>query len=223
MSESNATRPTNEEPHRGGEAGFTLVEILIAMLVLAIGILGALTMQYAALNGAVASQDLTNATDIGQRIKHVLGTEAQKWRQEDIETALSGTSAYDADWAVDSLLLASAKSTDQWVQVFEHPVDVRMSTHGNQRYCAYVRGKYLENRRGTGGHRERTMFRVHIAVVYPSGSQSFDEECPGTGGDPISGMDPGRSPEDSDSLERQGYRAVHLATIITQRGHLHQR
>lgn len=223
MSEPKATIPTNKGSHARSEAGFTLVEILIAMLVLAIGILGALTMQFAALNGAVASQDLTNASDIAQRIKHVLGIEAQQWRQEGIETSLSSTGAYDADWEVDSPLRASAMNQDQWVQLFDEPVDVRMTTHGNQRYCAYVRGSYLQNQRDTGSHRDETMFRVHIAVVYPSGSRSFDDACPGAGNDPIQGMEPGTSPEENDSLERQGYRAVHLGTVITQRGHLQQR
>lgn len=214
------------QANRSGRAGFTLVEILVAMLVLAVGVLGALSIQFSALDGAVASRDLTTASDVAQRIDHIMNVEAQVWRQGDLGSSFAGSSAYDssdANWAVNSMLEAAVRGSNAWVSLFEVPVDARLSDDGNQRYCAYVRGRYLENRRDTGDHRDQSMYRAHIAVVYPGSGGSFEDgECPGSGDEPISDMEPKQSPDERGSLEREGYRAVHLGTIITRRGHLHQ-
>ena len=48
------------------EKGFTLIEMIIALFILAIGILGLLNMQVAAINGNLSASQMTIATTLAQ-------------------------------------------------------------------------------------------------------------------------------------------------------------
>lgn len=206
--EANRTTPRRD--------GFTLVEIVIALLILAMGMMAALSMQFSALGGAGASKDLAVASDLSHRIVHIMNIEAQQWRNGRI-----GDSVKDAafDWDHGTILRIAEQSNGEWERIFDEPVDARLSASGNQRYCAYVRGDYMRNLRSSGT-REENKFRAHVAVVYPSQSRPVDEECPES--DLTDDLLPERPADDDDSIERRGYRAVHVGTVINKRGHLQE-
>ena len=60
-------RPPRPDRGPGGSAGFTLVELMIAVSVLAIGILGVASMQLTAIRGNQTAMELTSATTVATR------------------------------------------------------------------------------------------------------------------------------------------------------------
>ncbi|MGM0557984.1 MAG: type IV pilus modification PilV family protein [Myxococcota bacterium] len=206
---------TTNSTSETGRAGFTLVEILIAMLILAIGIMATLSMQFTALGGAAEARDNTNASQIGKRVLHVMRTEAQAWRNGTISADLASQPAYkDVKFENTPLLQNTVGNNWAWTRVFSEPVDVRLSDSGNRRYCAYTRGGYMEGNAASG------VAKLQIAVVYPGANETFpDGECFATGDSIISDqLDPSLAAEDSIQIE--GFRANYFGGVITRRGYL---
>lgn len=219
---------SNDRGEAAGGAGFTLVEIMVSALVLAIGMMAALAMQYAALGGVTGSQDLTNATELSERVLQVVRHESQQWRGRTANVSAID-SVYDTSntlWndANVPILPAVQNQSWTWLAVTSQPVDVRFTDSGRQRYCVYVRGGETNTGRGTGGE----FYKVQIAVVYPGGTKVFPGadsstapfgQC--TSLDVSSGyLEPPSTGSGPAAYERDGYRAVFSGAIITERGYL---
>ncbi len=201
------------EPTRPTEAGFTLVELLIAMLILAIGIMAVMQMQFSSLGGAVISRDNTNASDVARRIIDVLRVEANQWRSgtvdNDVDTAAFANSAF----ATTPVL--PAVDGANWTSLFDEPVDVRLTANGNRRYCAWAKGEYLENNR---------VLAVQIAVVFPSANNTFappDNTSTGCQAiDAASQLDAAKADDDTDSVQMAGFRVQYFGSHIIRQDHL---
>ncbi len=188
--------------------GFTLVELLISMLILAIGIMAVLSMQFTALGGAMLSRDNSNASDVARRMMQVMRSESQQWRQN----ALVGQTlqpAYDESaFNVSPILSSVANGGGGWVNLFSQPLDARLSTRGAARYCAYSRGSSPGPDTG--------VYQIQVAVVFPSANENFSQnKCPDYGSDKL---DPELAAEDS--LQMEGMRVQYFGTQISRRGHL---
>jgi prepilin-type N-terminal cleavage/methylation domain-containing protein len=66
---------------RRGRAGYTLVEVMVAIAVMSIGVTGILSMQQAAVLANRRAQDLTQATNIARRWQEILRTDAITWNR----------------------------------------------------------------------------------------------------------------------------------------------
>ncbi len=64
----------NTSIRRGGELGFSLVEVLVALVILAIGFLGVSLMQVMSISGNTFSKEITVATQLGQDMCEKLKT-----------------------------------------------------------------------------------------------------------------------------------------------------
>jgi prepilin-type N-terminal cleavage/methylation domain-containing protein len=209
-------------------AGFTLVEIMVSALVLAIGMMAALAMQYAALGGVTGSQDLTNATELSERMLQVVRHESQQWRGRtaNVSSIESVYNASNAPWNGANVPVLPAVKAESWtwLALTSQPVDVRFTNSGRQRYCVYVRGGETNTGRGVGGE----FYKVQVAVVYPGGTNVFPDanstgapagKC--TSLDVSSGyLEPPTTGSGPSAFERDGYRAVFSGAIITERGYL---
>lgn len=88
--------------------GFTLVEVMIAMVVLLLGMLGVMGMQYYAITGNTSSREMRTATNLGQEQIEQLkstpytslssGTETQSLDPNEI--AMSGGQQFSRVWWV---------------------------------------------------------------------------------------------------------------------------
>ena len=221
-------RPKPAHPGGGAQrapAGFTLVEVLIAMLILAIGMLASLSMQFTALGGATEARDNANASDIAQRINHVMRLEAQQWRSGTLASSLSSDKVItltNTNWEHSPVLAEVVANSWDWVRVFSAPVDSRLSDAGAIRYCAYVRGGYFKGQASSG------ILQLQMAVMYPAPNRTFaGGTCPSTDSDQVGALDPSMTAGTDNSgsggsmsLELQGFRANYFGAQITRRSYL---
>ncbi len=210
---------TQQRVEGGPEAsagGFTLVELLVAMLILAIGIMAALSIQFTALGGAMASKDNTTAADVARRVINVMRVDSQQWRKKTIAATVVNATYANSSFK-SSPLLASVSTDWTWVSLFSAPVDTRLTTYGNARYCAYARGHYFTSTK----HTTKDIFQVHIAVVYPGPNKQIpDADCDTLLASIKDKLVPGREPTDNNSIQQDGYRVEYFGTEITRRGYL---
>jgi prepilin-type N-terminal cleavage/methylation domain-containing protein len=80
--------------------GFTILEILVALAIFAIGILGLAKMQVLSITGTSFNKDATKATAIAQRVI------------EEFKNASFGTSSSKCGATVDSMSVACSVSTN---------------------------------------------------------------------------------------------------------------
>ncbi|HDH02444.1 MAG TPA: prepilin-type N-terminal cleavage/methylation domain-containing protein [Nitrospirae bacterium] len=79
----------NSQPatRRGGELGFTLVEVLVALTILVIGLLGVALMQVVSIQGNTFSREMAVATGLGQDMLEKLRT--LQWTELNVDDALT--------------------------------------------------------------------------------------------------------------------------------------
>jgi len=218
--------PISNVRRHAGRRGFTLVEVMVAGLIFAFGMMAAVAMQYTALDGFSNTRDLTNASEIGTRLIDVMNLESQQWRNSGDLSSISSVYGGSGYWETGSILSTVNSSSWQWKPVFSQPVDVRFSDGGARRYCAYVRGGLLNDPQQPGSS---GMLRVQIAVAYPSSKRVFPgASSGGQNAAPYGLCDGGNLPgsievptgSEPPQHELDGYRAVFMGTVITQRGYL---
>ncbi len=64
---------------RNKQAGFTLLEVLIAVAIIAIGLVAMMAMQVAFVNGSTMARDMSTATQLGQWVVEDLKAESMMW------------------------------------------------------------------------------------------------------------------------------------------------
>ena len=202
-------RPTPSQ-----RSGFTLMEVLIAMLILALAFMAILSMQFASYDAMAGARDNTNTAEMADRIAQVMRLESQQWTGPNIGTIT--TELYDTaatPWAVSPMLpTISANGWTTWTSLLSEPVDARVSTVGAGQYCAYARGGLMQNAALTNPNNTGLM-SVQIAIVYPGANQQFSgDTCP-TEGDIIDALDP----TTTEDLELQGFRANYFGTLVRRR------
>lgn len=69
-------------PNTRPERGYTIIEILIAVLISAIGFAAIFSLQLSTLQGNVAAREMSSAVNLGERYVEQLRVEAFKWTQK---------------------------------------------------------------------------------------------------------------------------------------------
>ena len=72
---------------RGGELGFTLVEVLVALTILVIGLLGVAMLQVVSIQGNTFSREMAVATELSQDMLEKLKT--LQWTELNVDDALT--------------------------------------------------------------------------------------------------------------------------------------
>lgn len=179
------------------QRGFTLIELMIAMAILAIGILATMAMQITAMSGYNSARDATMATELAKTVEQVIQAEARDWKVG--ESMASTSDAYD-----DGVnYFNTAVGGNHWNRVHDEPITRRRSSDdvddAPARFCVYVAGDEME----------ANIARINIAVVYPASRGQFEERdsCPDLGRDELDTIN-------REDLELDGLRAVHLTTAV---------
>lgn len=213
------------KPPKDLNRGFTLVELMVAMVILAIGIMATMAMQFSSLAGAMISRDNSNAADVGRRVIDIMQAESQQWRAGNM---LSGVvpaySASSMDHLSESNLsflnravgdTATVQGWQAWKPLFTKPVNTRLTPTDNARYCAFVRGGAVST--------DANLLIVHVAVVFPSADQIFpagNNGCTRVVDDAATQLDPTTAANAADSLQMAGFRVQYFGTQIARKDYL---
>lgn len=196
------------------QAGFSLVELMIAMFVLAIGVLATMAMQFSSLAGYRASRDLTGAIEVARSVEQKVRAEALQWTPGQSPSA---TPIYKDEVAI----LDAVLSGTGWVKLNEVPVTARGGDGGQARFCPYVQGEILEVPHDTADdvNVEQDFIRLTIAVVYPAANGHFPGRSSSSplgvcADNPGGGLNPG----DRRLLEEEGLRATFISTAVRPLG-----
>ena len=190
--------------------GFSLVELMIAMVILAVGILATMAMQFSSLNAYTSAREMTGANDMARSVEQMLRAEARGWRE-----VQGGPATAPAPFSNKAAFLNAAMSSQgNWVQPsgFEAPMTARMNPAGGDddganRFCVYVAAEEKTDEAG--------FVRVGIAVVYPSSKGQFPDVsatnpagvCPAAG-------DIELNESDQQDLELRGLRVTRVSTAV---------
>ncbi|MFB6351728.1 MAG: prepilin-type N-terminal cleavage/methylation domain-containing protein [Bradymonadaceae bacterium] len=217
------------------ERGFTLVEVLVATLLFAIGMIAVMAIQFSALGGYTSARNVTQATQVGRRVIQMMRMESQAWQGSSspefpYNHDMDGDGNADFDDSQGDAILSKVSGSNHWKwnRVFVRPVDTRMTTLGAQRFCVYVRGEEFTLTSG------RSVRRTHVAVVYPGASGKVADSAGkcvkngssitiGTGGGTKKVTLTDKLEFDGNGVikaERKGFRVVFLAAIVERRAHL---
>ena len=93
--------------------GFTLIEVMISLVILVVGMLGVMGMQYYAITGSTFSREIRNATNLSQDLIEQLKVNPYSMLSSgsdspELGTAISGNVQFDRAWTVVSNCMALA-------------------------------------------------------------------------------------------------------------------
>lgn len=132
---------------RGSQGGYTLIEVLASMAVLATGLLGIIALQGAAVTANQRAQELTTATNVARRWQERLRRDGMQWTtpsQENPVTNIGNTwylrpmaTAQATNWELPTMPsgvtgVLESSAADYW----GNDVDV---ASGNVFFCTHVR------------------------------------------------------------------------------------
>ena len=97
--------------------GFTLIEVMISLVILMVGMLGVMGMQYYAITGNTSSRDLNNATNFGLDLIEQLKTTPYSFLSSGTDSpssgvAISGNVQFDRAWTVAANCMALSDDGD---------------------------------------------------------------------------------------------------------------
>lgn len=193
------------------------------MVILAIGILATMAMQFSSLAGAMVSRDNSSASDVAQRVMQIMEVESQQWRlSQPVSSAQPAFAPSDSTYLMDSAksFLESAvggtpgeSGWGSWTSLFKNPVNMRLTPGSDARFCVYVRG-------GSVAQTQGDLLIVHVAVVFPSANQNFpSNECL-VAATINTQLNPDFQVDHSTSLQMRGFRVQHFGTQIARKDYL---
>lgn len=198
------------------QAGYTLLEVMIAILILTIGFLALIAVQLGSLNGYVSARDNAQGTEVGRGLIEIAKTQALQWQKG---TYSSGSDPYATDTPTDNTdplgVIAGGGST--WTPMFNTPANVAMfrkSVDANLtggKFCAYMRGNQL------AGAPDNSTYQVQVAVVYPGPNAKLNDCVNDITLTDLDDVGSGTAPP---TLEAQGYRVDYFASVIVRRSFL---
>ena len=211
-------------------AGYTLLEVLIAMVVLMLSFLAIIAAQTSTMQGYISSRDNAAASEMARRIVGVVRAEAQQWRTSAQPPTTLNVAYEDSvlpPFDVQPVLPAIVNSNwGGWISLFDSPATITFARSGvdekllGGRYCAFVRGgpmaSGLQNLNGEAGS---GIVQMHVAVVYPGPTATLTTCGTGDGGIDPSLIDDGKGLMGS-SLESLGLRVNYFAFNIASRDYL---
>lgn len=219
-----------------GERGYSLLEVMISMVVLAIAFLALIATQVGTLGGYVAARDEQHATELMRRTAELLQIQGMQWVADDpIAADPNPPDPTDPANGFEDLYInqppfdetnplgAIVDATD-WVALVDTPVDVRFqrvsadtANHLGGKFCIFARGGTMsEAFADDTGQPVISSIRVQIAVVYPGPRQQVSE-CADLATADLNDVGGAGEPP---ALENAGFRVTYGGTIVSRRAHL---
>ena len=224
MREQLASAPSAPRPRVRSSRGFTLIEIMIAVMIFSVGMMAVLMLQFGAIEAYSSARDQSISADVAQRAESLFRLEVKRATQA---TPLVNV---NSPFVTQSFEQALTTAPWIWAPLTVRPVDERMIRTSNGRYCVFARGDYLSTaldtvtrQTNTGPAQLADLMRAHVAVVYPASNRTLkpnatcDESLFATFGCPGSLqalLNPGLRAGLDATLDECGLRAVYSSMIV---------
>lgn len=200
-------------------AGYTMVEVMMGLAVLAVGAAGIVSLQRFSVMGTMTSRHVTSATNVASSTLEVMALEAGRWTD-------NGTSLTPANmpW-----LGTALQSPNTWVgpptlRAFRMDGSVvadaaALGDTDQVAYCAHVRSVILGNVAPSGALDGADAARVEVRVYYSKTGRTIAPECRDLDGADVEALFTG-TPQNVLGLNRSRdeYGVVYLTTIIRRNG-----
>lgn len=196
--------------------GYTLVELLMAMVIIVIVFLAIVAAETSSIQGYISARDSVQASELGRRVIDLLHIEGGHWdtRAEQPFTPstypfATGSGPFDQ---TPRPLIAMVSDPWNWKILFSQPVSVNLANSANVgantggRFCAYARGGNLGVVDGPRA------IQVQIAIVY-SGPKQRLTNC-ATDVD-ITNLDLSADSFPGETIILSGYRTKYFGTVVT--------
>lgn len=212
MSRSSRARPSSSR-HR---AGYTMVEVMMGLAILAVGAAAIVSLQRFAVMGTMTSRHLTNATNIAASVIEAMDRESGRW------TDVASVGAATMPW-----LGTALDSENNWIapairgaRIDGTPVDVSTVLDTDEvAYCTHVRAVYLGDPAAVGGLNEPDGARVEVRTFWAKSGRTVAPECRDLTGTEV--MDLFNNNDQTVigiDRNRAEYGVVYLTTIIRRSG-----
>lgn len=195
------------------KTGYTLLEVMIAIVIIGIGFLALIAVQLGALRGYISARDSLQSAEAGRRVAEIVQAQGEQW----VQGTWSGTQAYGGVGPFDVVdPIGDALTTGDWVSLFTRPSDVAANRpsldpeHLGGKFCAFLRGGAMP------GAITSSVLQFQIAIVY-AGPNATLNECSQI--DTVD-LDSVGSTTTPPALEAQGLRASYYGTVVVRRSHL---
>lgn len=207
-------RPRIFNQRRAANRGYTLVELLIAMVILVIAFLAVIASSVSTSQGYISARDGIQASELGRRVIELMHVEGDAWDERADQPFAPASGPYTSSpfTVTPRPVNAMVGAPWSWQVLFKNPVTVNMANLENVgvetggRFCVYSRGANLGVADGPRA------IQIQVAVVY-SGSNSRIGDCENdialTDLDLSSDEFPGKS------IFEDGYRVRYFGTVIT--------
>ena len=152
--------------------GYTMIEVMMGMAVLAVGATGIVALQKTAALGTVTSRNLTNATSVSRSVIEMAESEAGTW------TGNTAPGLPTGDW-----LGTALANPDVWVRpnwsgfsLDLEPLNVTAPT-APVAYCTQVRASWLGNPNPGPGNTGATAVLLEVRTLFARAPRDVDDEC----------------------------------------------
>lgn len=214
-----ARRGTRSRP------GYTMVEVMMGLAVLAVGATGVIALQRMAVLGSMTSRHLTNATSVSKTVIEHIENEASLWVDN------TGTNYGSMPWLGTALTDANGKKTSDWVAVpaasfattgkatgftIEGMSVVPVAANQDVAYCSHIRAKWFGNQAANANAPATDAVEIEVRTFFARSGRPVNGECalaPAS----MTGLFDGSSATVNDGVvERVAdeYSVVYLSTVV---------
>ncbi len=163
-------------------SGYTMVEVMMGLAVLAVGGTGIIALQKTAAMGTMTSRHITNATSLSRTVIERAEGDAAQW----IDNTGGGNFPAATTWLGVALTEAAAAPPSDWVApnaraatIDMEPLDVGALGGLTVAYCTHVRANWIGARAanpatGTTG---ATSIRFEVRTFFARSGRSVEDEC----------------------------------------------
>ena len=172
-------------------AGYTMVEVMMGLSILAIGSVSILSLQKFAAMGTMSSRHITNASAISGGVLEAMNAESYSWVDNGVPTAAErnampwlGAALAAADgqiegaWARPTTTVPASTLNAFTLEGVAQDSDTLLPTTA---YCTHVRATWLgrQNPSGPGAADDAQAVRLDVRTFWAKSGRSVADECNG--------------------------------------------
>ncbi len=167
-------------------SGYTMVEVMMGLAVLAVGATGIIALQKTAAMGTMTSRHLTNATSLSRSVIERAEGDAALWTGNTGGHYPSPTGTFPGAGTWLGMALADANNdvSSDWIAppiraatIDMEPLDITATGGLAVAYCTHVRATWIGEQAAVAGTSGATSIRFEVRTFFARSGRSVQAEC----------------------------------------------